>query len=279
MPDITDNRGMNRDEHGLNEVTMRTLNRETAAVIEEAVRSGKSVLVTLHGAPKAVLVPLTGSLADVPGTLFGVARTPSEVRQSIRMAEADLIGGKVLTSLGFESDAANREAYVPIPHAVPVSEDVYLVTETGDIPEAHSHLSDVFASIRDYSASAGSLGKAIGQEGAAFTPQFVRVAKVRQVAEIQRIGHLFHIEKDIPGIRKEDVKVTVDERQVIIDGIAPADSGRKPIHEVYDLPAAIDLAAPPSIQVLDGVLKLDLKRRSDSVPIMIEGTGKITSLE
>ena len=286
MPDMPDNRGMIRDEQALKEVTMRTLNRETAAVIEEAVRSGNPVLVTLHGAPKAVLVPLTGSLADVPDTLFGVAKTPSEVRQSIRAAEADLIGGKVLSSLGFQSDAAIRDVYPTVAHAARASEDVYLVEEIGDIAEAsahsveaQSHFSGLLPSIREYSPTTGSPGNAKGQEVAAFTPQYVRVAKVRKAGEIQRVGRIFHIEKDIPGIRKEDVKVTVDERQVIIDAIAPADSGRKAIHEVYDLPAAIDLDAPPGIQVLDGVLKLELKRLSDSVPILIEGTGKITPLE
>src|SRR5256885_14344538 len=87
MSDMSDNSAMER-------VTIRRLSRETNRVIEEAVRGGKPVVVTVYGRPAVALVPLKGRIEDIPK--LGLEGAPEHVLGAYREAQADIVAGRLL---------------------------------------------------------------------------------------------------------------------------------------------------------------------------------------
>lgn len=99
-------------EDQLEAVAVRKLSRETGAVIETVVRSGRPVVVTAHGRPQVAIVPLRGRASAVPGDeLEGLSE---EASAGVRETEADLLSGRLL-----EPDKG--------PPALPPAEEQYAV--------------------------------------------------------------------------------------------------------------------------------------------------------
>jgi prevent-host-death family protein len=74
-------------------VNMRELSRNTKAVIEDVVRSGRPAIVTVNGRPQVAVTPIVGAIETVEEHVLRDA--PAQIQAVIRGGEADLIAGKV----------------------------------------------------------------------------------------------------------------------------------------------------------------------------------------
>lgn len=76
---------------------MRRLSRETRDVVEQVVRTGEPILVTIHGRPEIGIVPLYGRIGDWPDD-YGPKGAPEHVLAALRESEADIVAGRLLTT-------------------------------------------------------------------------------------------------------------------------------------------------------------------------------------
>jgi antitoxin (DNA-binding transcriptional repressor) of toxin-antitoxin stability system len=74
-------------------VNMRELSRNTKAVIEDVVRSGRPAIVTINGRPQVAVTPIIGAVEAAEEHVLRNA--PAQIQAAIREGEADLIAGKV----------------------------------------------------------------------------------------------------------------------------------------------------------------------------------------
>ena len=75
-----------------NTVNIRQLARDTRAVIEEVVRSGRPTIITVNGRPQVAVAPLVGALRAAEQ--YVLEHVPADLIAAIREGEADLIGGR-----------------------------------------------------------------------------------------------------------------------------------------------------------------------------------------
>ena len=90
-------------------VNMRQLTRNTKAVVEEVVRTGRPAIVTINGRPQVAVTPLVGAIEAVEEHVLDNASP--ELQAAIREGEADLISGRVsqVTEAAF-ADSHDRGA-------------------------------------------------------------------------------------------------------------------------------------------------------------------------
>jgi len=91
----------------MDKVTIRRLSRETNRVVEQAVRTGKPVIVTVYGRPAVAVVPLQGRVEDLPS--LGLEGAPEHVLDAFREAQADIVAGKLLP--GDEPEEVAKQYY------------------------------------------------------------------------------------------------------------------------------------------------------------------------
>lgn len=96
-------------------VNMRQLTRNTKAVVEDVVRTGRPAIVTINGRPQVAVTPLVGAVEAVEEHVLNDASP--ELQAAIREGEADLISGRVSRVKESAFAGANEErpseAYAP----------------------------------------------------------------------------------------------------------------------------------------------------------------------
>jgi HSP20 family protein len=77
----------------------------------------------------------------------------------------------------------------------------------------------------------------------------------------------YFLELDAPGFAKEDLKISVEGRHLLIEGERKGKTSRK-LRKVYSLPDDVD-AEKIEAQVKDGVLALALPKNEQAKPKLI----------
>mgnify|MGYP001424733073 CR=1 FL=1 len=78
----------------------------------------------------------------------------------------------------------------------------------------------------------------------------------------------YFIQLDAPGIRKEDLKISVENRHLLIEGERKGQTTRK-LRRAFNLPDDVD-TAQIAAQMKDGVLELALPKKEQAKPKLIE---------
>lgn len=78
----------------------------------------------------------------------------------------------------------------------------------------------------------------------------------------------YFIEIDAPGFRREDLRISIDDRHLVIDGVRKGRANAS-LKRVFSLPDDVELGKIQA-QVKDGILELALPKKEQSKPKVIE---------
>lgn len=122
-------------------VNMRELSRNTKAVIEDVVRSGRPAIVTINGRPQVAVAPLVGAVEAAEEHILRTA--PANIQAAVREGEADLIGGDVsvvedstFTDLEEDMPQSGREIVAAVADRLDTDRLKEAIRAASDTPDA-----------------------------------------------------------------------------------------------------------------------------------------------
>lgn len=101
----------------------------------------------------------------------------------------------------------------------------------------------------------------------AFQSLFDEPTYARAQSHVEETKDAYLIELDAPGIKREDVKISIEQRHLLIEGERKGKFSTK-LKRIFSLPDDVELTKI-SAQMRDGVLELALPKKEQAKPVSI----------